>query len=261
MCIEVANVEKMSAQKPVGMKNSNLKLCFANAALQMLYACEEIRRFLSSQNMTEDMKTASALKKLFNEMSGHEIVDVKNLFATIGWEMRHHDATEFMEVLFERIERELPSWREKFYATFTTTTFSMETQLLKFPVQLNDNLEKALMEHTGQGLMLPPLILIQVYRVSDSGKERSIQAFKFPSELDVGKILMETSKHYTLKAVIAQNGSALSGHYIAFIRNGLSWFKCDDDKIHESSIEMVMETSEGRYSYDFCCSNLLYEEM
>ena len=75
------------------------------------------------------------------------------------------------------------------------------------------------------------------YSLDDSNK--SIGSYTDILDLDAyfnAECLEEGQAHYQLTSFVKHSGGATdvspdSGHYIAFVRRGKKWYKCDDDKI------------------------------
>ncbi|CAL8328599.1 unnamed protein product [Boreogadus saida] len=117
--------------------------------------------------------------------------------------------------------------------------------------------------HGHRILSLPTILCVQLqrFRYSDSGWMQKLDcSVEFQESLDFQDICSQDvfskdfqkneGTKYSLFAVIVHSGTAMFGHYTAFVRatTGSSWFYADDNHVGPVSWETVRETYGGRSS-------------
>ncbi|XP_026217330.1 ubl carboxyl-terminal hydrolase 18 [Anabas testudineus] len=107
-------------------------------------------------------------------------------------------------------------------------------------------------------LTLPPILCIHLKRFRNSrGYTQKLDCeVTFPETFDFLETKEAFSTHfaqndcrYTLYAVVVHSGSAMFGHYTAYVRHRMNraWYHADDSYVHQVSWEDVQRTYGGRY--------------
>lgn len=88
------------------------------------------------------------------------------------------------------------------------------------------------MKKKGNVLVLHKILIFSINRVMEFKTEKNSKTFDFPFELDTGSILINESKRFRLLALIAQQGSALGGHYVCYrLDDHDRWIKANDSRM------------------------------
>ncbi|KAG7456030.1 hypothetical protein MATL_G00247370 [Megalops atlanticus] len=112
-----------------------------------------------------------------------------------------------------------------------------------------------------QGLRLielPPVVCIHLkrFRSTDGYTKKLHSKVSFPQTIDFNKVLgpeqvsgnfLQSEWQYNLYAVIVHCGSAMSGHYTAYIKHSgdNEWYHADDSRVHKAKWEEVKYTFGG----------------
>merc|ERR1712129_396047 len=60
----------------------------------------------------------------------------------------------------------------------------------------------------------------------------------------------EENKKYKLRAIICHSGVLDAGRYVACIRKDDRWYYCDDDKVYNSTVDLVKQTDAYMLFYE-----------
>lgn len=110
-------------------------------------------------------------------------------------------------------------------------------------------------------LSLPPILCIQLkrFRINNGFIQKLDYRVTFPETFDFSKTVntalstdfVQNDCQYTLYAVVVHSGSAVFGHYTAYVRQreSWSWYHADDSRVNQVSWDEVQSSYGGRYRH------------
>lgn len=216
----VDEVEALSS-----FENSSLTYCFANSAIQLIFAAARGSKFedlLKGQSLLE-VEFAKILTKM---KASEKIISTARLVDLLNWGKRQHCSAEFIDELLAKLSENF----QDLFNVVNNEGASLSSLLL---TNFDENeMEEALRKMFSRNILcLPRNVIVHINRVEENGLSRRNLPFHFPANLDLGKILVNDSMLFEAKALICQEGSAVSGHYVAYVKSGNNWIVCNDSTL------------------------------
>jgi hypothetical protein len=225
--------------------------CYINASLLAAFASTSFINSLNNppvgteqdNNFVKKLKHLYGLLKSENEVYEHQIESARNglrdaLF-TPGFstdfkpanKYRQHDATEFTQVLLDNMKH-LPS------TLVPVPPPDGQVEPLQSLVQRSPIANYLVPGAPPECLVLQLDRTVHEREPDMATSQISINSTEVTDieRLDLGGVCNSNAPiFYNLKSFVFHKGDADNGHYVAYIRSGDKWFRCDDERVKEVS--------------------------
>ncbi len=272
--------------------------CFMNAALQSLFALEELTQAVLEQAGTGIYIAGSLadhysklLQNVAKAAPGEAVAPQE--FCAAGWKRMsfphgsQQDSNELITYLLDDLAdygvgTNLLSRQTRVYCN-NRSKEEPPAPVLQVPIthasleqNLNQYFSPELVKAAGPGdvdktlqrklIKTSRYYIIALRRNTKNASGQTIKIMQhtpFPLVLDVNPYADRgiTLPHYRLKACIVHTGPAEGGHYTAYVRYGDTWYYCDDASIRQIPLEQMQKIAQEGNTDGYLPTTFFYERM
>lgn len=233
------------------------RTCYMASVLQLMNTVPGLKEALKKCNTNAVGSPVTTYVSQALEMisKGEQNTTIDSLAKVLGWtKSKDQDTAEFFSSLLERFEAEMgDEWTKIAFEMFGIIKETYWDSSITVTTMGNTTLRGTFESMWEPVITLHSNVMINLNRTKENGRDRDETAIEYPLQLDIGFALTGKSQMYDLSAVIVHWGSAVQGHYNAFVKNHDSWWLADD-----AHISQVTETEVQRNDGFFLATNLMY---